>query len=103
MRVVENTCDLIGFPGDCDTDAQRTVIAQIAAAVFGSDSVMFFYIQAATALILILAANTAFNGFPLLELDPGPGPLPAPAAAHPRRPAGVLQRHHPARRGRRWR
>ncbi len=27
---------------------------------------MFFYIQAATALILILAANTAFNGFPLL-------------------------------------
>ena len=29
-------------------------------------SVGFFYIQAATALILILAANTAFNGFPLL-------------------------------------
>ena len=27
---------------------------------------MFFYMQAATALILILAANTAFNGFPLL-------------------------------------
>ncbi len=27
----------------------------------------FFYIQATTALILILAANTAFNGFPLLS------------------------------------
>jgi hypothetical protein len=27
---------------------------------------MFFYMQAATALILILAANTAYNGFPLL-------------------------------------
>ena len=29
-------------------------------------SIGFFYIQAATALILVLAANTAFNGFPLL-------------------------------------
>jgi amino acid transporter len=66
VRVVEHACDLIGFPGDCNNDAQRTVIAQIAAAVFGNNSVMFFYIQAATALILILAANTAYNGFPLL-------------------------------------
>ena len=65
-RVVENTCDLIGFPGDCQTDAQRTVIAQIAAAVFGNNSFMFFFMQAATALILILAANTAYNGFPIL-------------------------------------
>ena len=67
VRYVEHTCDLIGIPGNCETDAQRTVIAQLAAAVFGgTDSVMFFFIQAATALILILAANTAFNGFPLL-------------------------------------
>ena len=66
-RVVENTCDLIGFPGDCNSAAQRTVIAQLAAAVFGNNSVMFFYIQASTALILILAANTAYNGFPLLS------------------------------------
>ena len=67
VRYIENTCDLIGFPGNCATDAQRTIIAQLAAAVFGgSHSVMFYYIQAATALILILAANTAYNGFPLL-------------------------------------
>jgi amino acid transporter len=66
-RVVENTCDLIGFRGDCARDPQRTVIAQISAAVFGNDSIMFFFLQAATALILILAANTAFNGFPLLS------------------------------------
>ncbi len=66
-RVVENTCDLIGFPGDCNRDAQRTVIAQIAAAVFGNNSIMFYYLQAVTALILILAANTAYNGFPLLS------------------------------------
>jgi hypothetical protein len=64
---VEDACDLVGFPGNCATDAQRTVIAQLAAAVFGGPSSPgFFYIQAATALILILAANTAFNGFPLL-------------------------------------
>src|SRR5439155_24475210 len=69
VRVVEpnHTCDLIGFAGHCATDPQRTVIAQLASAVFGGDSSPgFFYVQAATALILVLAANTAFNGFPLL-------------------------------------
>jgi amino acid transporter len=67
VHIAEQTCDLIGYPGNCATDPQRTVIAQIAAAVFGgSNSVLFYYIQATTALILILAANTAFNGFPLL-------------------------------------
>ena len=45
---------------------QRTVIAQIAAAVFGNNSVGFFAVQAFTAAILVLAANTAFNGFPIL-------------------------------------
>jgi amino acid transporter len=67
VRIAENTCDLIGFAGDCTSDPQRTVISQIAAAVFGGDhAVMFYFLQAMTALILILAANTAFNGFPLL-------------------------------------
>jgi len=62
-----DTCQLAGFPGDCATGTQRTVIAQLASATFGGPhSPMFFLIQAATALILILAANTAFNGFPLL-------------------------------------
>jgi amino acid transporter len=51
----------------CDTEPQRTVIAQLASATFGGDSsVGFFYVQATTALVLVLAANTAFNGFPLL-------------------------------------
>jgi amino acid transporter len=45
---------------------QRTVIAQLAAAVFGNDSVGFYAGQAFTAAILVLAANTAFNGFPIL-------------------------------------
>jgi len=44
-----------------------SVISQIAAAVFGSKATLFFAYQAATAGILILAANTAFSGFPVLS------------------------------------
>jgi amino acid transporter len=44
-----------------------SVISQIAAVVFGRHAVLFFLYQAATAGILILAANTAFNGFPVLS------------------------------------
>jgi len=51
--------------GDGD-DPQRSLIAQIASATFGNNSIPFFIIQAATAAVLLLAANTAFNGFPLL-------------------------------------
>ncbi len=64
VRYTENPCDLIGF--DCETTPQPTVVAQVAAAVFGDGTLPFYYIQAAAALILVLAANTAFNGFPLL-------------------------------------
>jgi amino acid transporter len=42
-----------------------TVTAQIANAVFGQN-IFFFLVQLTTALILILAANTAYNGLPLL-------------------------------------
>ena len=42
-----------------------TVIAQIAHQVFGT-SFMFYIIQGTTAIILIMAANTAFAGLPLL-------------------------------------
>ncbi|MCB5908617.1 APC family permease [Streptomyces pinistramenti] len=67
VHITDDTCRLTGFSGDCASTPQRTVIAQLAAAVFGGDqSVGFFYLQAATALVLVLAANTAFNGFPLL-------------------------------------
>jgi amino acid transporter len=45
----------------------KTVIAQVGAAIFGGDhAIGFFYLQFTTALILVLAANTAFNGFPVL-------------------------------------
>ncbi len=42
-----------------------SVISQIAESIWGR-SVIYFAFQAATAAILILAANTAFNGFPTL-------------------------------------
>ena len=45
---------------------QRTVIAQVGRAVFGNSSPLFYLLQLFTALILVLAANTAFNGFPVL-------------------------------------
>ena len=65
VKYVEDACHLVGF-ANCETTPQRSLIAQIAAATFGNNSILFFVIQAATALILLLAANTAFNGFPLL-------------------------------------
>jgi amino acid transporter len=43
-----------------------TVIAQVGQAVFGASSPFFYILQLFTALILVLAANTAFNGFPVL-------------------------------------
>ncbi|MCI2418315.1 APC family permease [Saccharopolyspora sp. K220] len=66
VHVANSPCDLIGFPADCHSTGQRTVIAQVAGAVFGTNSVLFFVVQAGAALILLLAANTAFNGFPML-------------------------------------
>ncbi|MEV0526450.1 APC family permease [Streptomyces sp. NPDC050439] len=45
---------------------QNPVISQVAEAVFGNGSFLFIVLAAATALVLFLAANTAYNGFPLL-------------------------------------
>lgn len=42
-----------------------TVVSQLAQAAFGRGT-MYFFIQGATALILFLAANTAYAAFPLL-------------------------------------
>ncbi len=65
VHYVDNACALIGLP-NCSTWTQPSIIAQLATSVFGANSIPFFIIQAATAAVLLLAANTAFNGFPLL-------------------------------------
>ncbi|MFO0775970.1 MAG: APC family permease [Nitrospiraceae bacterium] len=43
----------------------ETVVSQIARATFG-DGVLYYLVQGSTMLILVLAANSAFNGFPRL-------------------------------------
>ena len=42
------------------------VIGQLASTIFGEGSVLFILVTAVTGFILVLAANTAFNGFPTL-------------------------------------
>lgn len=54
---------LVGAPADYH---QKTLIAQLADAVFHDFPVGLYAIAGVTALILVLAANTAFNGFPVL-------------------------------------
>ena len=61
VHVAESPTDL-GLAPDTPT---QTVLAQVAQTVFGKGP-LFYFLQAATAGILILAANTAYNGFPLL-------------------------------------
>ena len=63
VKVTSDDVDLIGLPAG---QPQKTVIVQVAQAVFGSFDVAVIAISIATALILALAANTAFNGFPVL-------------------------------------
>ncbi|HEU5108597.1 MAG TPA: APC family permease, partial [Micromonosporaceae bacterium] len=45
---------------------QTTVTTELGATIFGAGSILLYLVAAATALILFLAANTAFNGFPVL-------------------------------------
>src|SRR3954447_16743256 len=49
-----------------DEPVVKTVISQVAAIIFGNDSIPFYLYQAFTALILFLAANTSYNAFPRL-------------------------------------
>ncbi len=48
------------------SQAPPSALSQIAATTFGGSSIGFYLVQAFTAGILVLAANTAFNGFPVL-------------------------------------
>ncbi|GGS50631.1 MULTISPECIES: APC family permease [Actinokineospora] len=64
VKVAEHPeTQLIGAPEGYE---QKTMVAQIADAVFSDFRPGFFFVTVVTALILVLAANTAFNGFPVL-------------------------------------
>ena len=54
-----------GEPVGADYD-QHALIAQIARAVFNDFEPGFYFVVIVTGVILVLAANTAFNGFPVL-------------------------------------
>jgi amino acid transporter len=45
---------------------EPTVMAQLSRAVFNDFTPGFYFVLATTGIILVLAANTAFNGFPVL-------------------------------------
>jgi hypothetical protein len=63
VHMAEDPANLLGTPAGY---VQRTAIAQIGLAAFGHGA-LFFLLQAFTAAILVLAANTAYNGFPVLS------------------------------------
>ena len=63
VRVTDHNYDLIGLPIGQE---QKTVIVQVAQAVFSNFLFAATIVSIFTALILVLAANTAFNGFPVL-------------------------------------
>jgi amino acid transporter len=56
----------VQFPTAPADYVQQTMVAQLADAVFVDFRPGFFFVIVMTALILVLAANTAFNGFPVL-------------------------------------
>src|SRR3954451_18756150 len=62
VHMAEDPSALIGLPAGAE---QKTALSQIGLAAFGSTA-PFYLLQAFTAAILVLAANTAFNGFPVL-------------------------------------
>lgn len=57
------TLDGRPLPDDYD---QHAVIAQLAKAIFDGFPPGFYFVVSMTGVILVLAANTAFNGFPVL-------------------------------------
>ncbi|WUI38933.1 APC family permease [Streptomyces zaomyceticus] len=62
VHVAEDPTELGLAPGT----PMSTALAQIGRATFGDWHILFYVLQAVTAGVLILAANTAFNGFPML-------------------------------------
>jgi amino acid transporter len=62
VHMTETPSALIGLPAGAE---QKTALSQLGIAVFGH-GIAFYLLQGFTAAILILAANTAYNGFPVL-------------------------------------
>src|SRR4051812_35943266 len=63
LQFVEDPSQIISGPPGY---VQKTVTTQLGETVFGNGSILLYIVGVVTALILFLAANTAFNGFPVL-------------------------------------
>jgi amino acid transporter len=63
VKIADRPEQLVGAPANYH---QKTLIAQLAETVFHGFPLGLWIIAGVTALILVLAANTAFNGFPVL-------------------------------------
>jgi amino acid transporter len=64
VKIAEDPTELGLPPGT----VQPTVIAQLGTAVFGASSIGFFALQIFTTAVLVLAANTAYNSFPIMGM-----------------------------------
>ncbi len=53
----------LGLPASA---VQQTVLAQLGSAISGNGTLLFYVVQIFTAAVLLMAANTAYNGFPIL-------------------------------------
>lgn len=62
IRISDDPATL-GLPANT---TQPTVLAQLGTAVFGNGSFGFFALQIFTTIVLVLAANTAYNSFPIM-------------------------------------
>lgn len=66
LQMVDDT-SMVYLHGSAQPDVHfAPVISQLASTIFGDGSLLFVFVTAVTGFILILAANTAFNGFPTL-------------------------------------
>ena len=66
LQMVDDT-SMVYLHGSVQPDVHfAPVISQLASTIFGDGSLLFIFVTAVTGFILILAANTAFNGFPTL-------------------------------------
>ncbi len=68
VKFVEHPSTSLRVDGELVSEGfvQTPVLGQLAHTVFASFPPMFYLVSAVTGLILVFAANTAFNGFPFL-------------------------------------
>jgi len=61
-KIADNPVDL----GLSAHATQQTIIAQLGTTIFGAGSAGFYVLQLATTFVLVLAANTSYNSFPIM-------------------------------------